>query len=452
WVEKHVQGWPLIRRKLSDFPLERVESETGIDQSAILELARLYGTIRPGLIKIADGINRNFHGGQNVRALCLLPALTGQFGTPGGGFSYSTSGYISWEKESVHKWSECPEPGRSINMNRLGESLLGEARDPEIKSLFVFGANPATSSPNAGKITKGLRREDLFTIVHEIFLTDTALHADFVLPATTQLEQTDLHKAYGHTCLTYNAQAIPPRGESKSNWEVMGLLAKAMGFQEAWLHQSPDEVIDEVLKATAAINPFLKGIDLDQLREKGHASLNLGDSLPFSGGIFPTPSGKIDFETPIPGSDGTPQIFGDFPPRKDRGEMPLSELDKGYHFVTAASHHFVTSTFANHPQMKKNARADFIEINPSDAAGKDIEEGDMVEVYNGRGSCRLRARLTDNVRTGTVASPKGNWSSLLKGNNVNWLTTDELGDMGGQSCFHSTRVWLKRLSRGRDQK
>src|SRR5205085_5766108 len=149
---------------------------------------------------------------------------------------------------------------RFVNMNRLGAVLLGEARDPPVMALYVFGANPATSSPNAGKIVEGLKREDLFTVVHELFQTDTADYADIVLPATSQLEQTDLHKAYGHTMLTYNAPAIAPLGECKSNWEVMGLLARTMGFSEPWLHQPPDEVIDEVLAATAAGDPHFRGV------------------------------------------------------------------------------------------------------------------------------------------------------------------------------------------------
>ncbi len=166
-------------------------------------------------------------------------------------------------------------------MNRLGAALLGEASNPPIRALYVFGANPATSSPRAGKIVEGLRREDLFTVVHELFLTDTADYADIVLPATSQLEHTDLHKAYGTTLLTYNRPAIAPRGECKSNWEVMRLLAEAMGFDEPWLRQSEDEVIDEVLTATAAQNPALRGITLQELQagRRRAAAARVGDAV-----------------------------------------------------------------------------------------------------------------------------------------------------------------------------
>jgi anaerobic selenocysteine-containing dehydrogenase len=292
WLEAHTIGWPLLRERLAEFTPDRVAAVTGLAESDIRDLARLYGRVRPGLIKIADGINRNRNGGQNVRAICALPALTGQFGLRGGGLAYSTSGYLQWDKEAVHHGANCPPPGRTINMNRLGAALLGEVANPPIRSLFVFGANPAASSPNAGRIVQGLRCEDLFTVVHELFLTDTADYADIVLPATSQLEQIDLHKAYGQTLLTYNQSAIAPLGECKSNWEVMCLLAKAMGFDEPWLRQSPDEVIAEVLSATVARNPALRGITLDRLKARGAIPLVLDETTPFADGRFPTASGK----------------------------------------------------------------------------------------------------------------------------------------------------------------
>src|SRR5262249_12679414 len=160
----------------------------------------------------------NFNGGENVRAVLTLPALTGQYGVAGGGLVYSTSGYVRWAPEAVHHWEGCPKPGRVVNMNRLGQALLGDAEGPPIMSLFVFGANPVTSTVSSGKIVRGMKRNDLFTVVHELFMTDTADLADIVLPATSQLEQTDLHKAYGTTTLTYNARAIEPLGECVSNW------------------------------------------------------------------------------------------------------------------------------------------------------------------------------------------------------------------------------------------
>jgi anaerobic selenocysteine-containing dehydrogenase len=446
WLNAHTVGWPELRVRLPEFPLERVAAVTGLPRASIKELARLYGTTRPGLIKMADGINRNRNGGQNVRAICTLPALTGQYGKRGGGLAYSTSGYLAWtEPASIE--ASCPPPGRIINMNRLGAALLGEAADPPIQALFVFGANPATSSPNAGRIVEGLKRDDLFTVVHDLFLTDTADYADLVLPATSQLEQTDLHKSYGHTLLTYNPPAIPPLGECMSNWEVMGLLATALGFDEPWLHQTPDEVIRDVLAATAAHNPALRGITLERLQAESAVPLNLENATPFADGRFPTPSGKVELYSQTLADAGLDPLPGRFRDDEDDGSKngstdwnPASSLQ----LISAASHHFVSSSLASQPGLLAGEGEPFVEVNPADAAARGISTGDTVLVENGRGNCRLRAVVTDAVRPGVVASPKGRWAKHQGGRNVNWTTPDALADFAGQSTFHSNRVWLRR--------
>jgi len=194
WLKAHTVGWRQFQALLKDYPPERVSAITGLSKRDIVTLARRYANTRPGLIKIADGLQRNCNGGQSVRAIAALPALTGQYGQPGGGLFYSASDAIKWDRQVLHRWEDCPPPGRVINMNRLGAALLGEATNPPVKSLYVFGANPVTSAPNTGKVIQGLQREDLFTVVHELFMTDTARYADIVLPAASQLEQTDLHE------------------------------------------------------------------------------------------------------------------------------------------------------------------------------------------------------------------------------------------------------------------
>jgi anaerobic selenocysteine-containing dehydrogenase len=456
WLGAHTVGWPELRQRLADYPPQRVAQITGLRSEDILGLARLYGACRPGLIKIADGINRNRRGGQNVRAICALPAITGQYGVPGGGLAYSTSGYLQWDAAAVHHWAECPRPGRVVNMNRLGAALLGEANNPPIRSLYVFGANPAASSPRAGKIVEGLRRDDLFTVVHELFLTDTADYADIVLPATSQLEHTDLHKAYGHTLLTYNRPAIAPLGECKSNWEVMRLLAEVMGFHEPWLGQTEDEVIDEVLTATARQNRALEGITLGALQAGGAVPLRLESATPFADGRFPTPSGKVELYSsrladagldPLPGWRDGDEDDG------EAGEEPWERAD-ALELLTGASHHFVSSSLASQTGLLRNAGTPLVEIHPTDAAVRGICHGDQVIVENGRGWCRLRAVVTDGVRRGVIVSPKGRWSKLDGGRNVNWTTSDALADMAGQSTFHSNRVWLRRAPgrEARDQK
>jgi anaerobic selenocysteine-containing dehydrogenase len=451
WLHEHTVGWPLLRQRLADYSPHRAAAITGLPEEDILRLARLYGTQRPALIKIADGINRNRNGGQNVRAICALPALTGQYGVRGGGLAYSTSDYGKWDSEAVNHWRDCPPPGRSINMNRLGAALLGEAQNPPLRALYVFAANPVASSPNAGRIIEGMLRPDLFTVVHELFLTDTADYADIVLPATSQLEQTDLHRGYGTTLLTYNHPAIPPRGECKSNWEVMRLLATALGFEEPWLHQSADEVIAEVLEKS----PALRGITLAQLKSEGAASVPLEDATPFADGHFPTPSGKVELFSQKLADKGIDPLPGRFRDDEDDGDggrtecvnIPAAdrEIAEALQLLTPAAHHFVSSSLANQSGLRKNAGTPFIEIHPDDAARRGIHDGDRVVVYNGRGGCRLRAVVTTAVRPGVVVSPKGRWAKLDGGTNVNWTTPDALADMAGQSTFHSNRVWVRRI-------
>jgi anaerobic selenocysteine-containing dehydrogenase len=460
WLQAHTVGWPQLRDRLREFPPERVAAVTGLPRDEIVALARLYGTVRPGLIKIADGINRNPNGGQNVRAICTLPAVTGQYGTRGGGLAYSTSGYLQWDARAVHHWQDCPRPGRVVNMNRLGAALLGEAANPPIRSLFVFGANPATSTPNSGRIVEGLLRDDLFTVIHELFLTDTADYADIVLPATSQLEQTDLHKAYGHTWLTYNRPAIAPLGECKSNWELMGLLASAMGFDEPWLHQSPDEVIAEALAATAKHNPFLGGITLERLQTEGTVPLAVDNATPFADGRFPTPSGRVELYSQALAAAGLDPLPGSFAGREDDGSLAAGGLSRvkpaatnGWDparslcLLSGASHHFVSSSLASQGGLLERAGPPFVEIHPADAAARGIVNGDVVVVENGRGYCLLRAVVTDAVRPGVLVSPKGRWSKLNAGRNVNWTTSDALADMAGQSTFHGNRVWVRKVER-----
>jgi anaerobic selenocysteine-containing dehydrogenase len=450
WLEAHTVGWQLLRERLAEYPPARVAWITGLAVEEIVGLARLYANCRPGLIKISDGINRNRRGGQTVRAICALPALTGQYGVCGGGLAYSMSGYLQWDPAAVHHWEGCPAPARSVNMNRLGAALLGEASDPPIKSLFVFGANPATSTPNSCRVVEGLRRQDLFTVVHELFLTDTADHADIVLPATSQLEHIDLHKSYGHTMLTYNRRAIEPLGECKSNWDVMRLLAEAMGFDEPWLRQTADEAIEEVVAATAAGNPALRGITLQRLQSEGAVSLTLDSTTPFAGGHFPTPSGKVELYSPRLADAGLDPLPGwRVDVAEDDGGATDGTWDPGeaLSLVTGASHHFVSSSLASQAGLLRHAGTPFVEIHPADAATRRICQGDCVIVENGRGWCKLRAVVTDAVRPGVVVSPKGRWSKLNGGRGVNWTTSDALADMAGQSTFHSNRVWLRKAPR-----
>ncbi len=444
WLREHTIGWEALRERAALYPPERVEAITGVAADTVVTLARRYGTTKPALLKFADGLQRHGNGGQTVRALCCLPAVVGQYGIRGGGLFYSQSGHIVWDAEAVGHASECPPVPRVVNMNRLGAALAGEIGDPPIKALYVFGANPVTSSPNAGLIVRGLMRDDLFTVVHEQFLTDTARYADIVLPATTQLEQTDLHKPYGHQHLQYNQQAIPPRGEAKSNWTVMRLLATALGYQEPWLHQTAEEIIAEVLDATRAKNPLLAGITLERLQREGTVpyATTPETNVPFADGHFPTPSGKVEVWCQAMTAYGLDPLPEYVPPAEFNEDRAAG--DDVLVLLSGAAHHFVSSSFANQDSLARKEGTPFIELNPRDAATRGIGDGDTVAVENARGCIKLRAVVTDDVPPGVAVAPKGYWGSRSgDGRNVNWLTSDALADLGGQSTFHSNLVRVR---------
>ncbi|HEX6123396.1 MAG TPA: molybdopterin-dependent oxidoreductase, partial [Ktedonobacterales bacterium] len=393
--------------------------------------------------------------------------------------------------------SACPPTPRVVNMNRLGAALTGEVREPPIRALYVFCANPVASAPNASLTVRGLQRADLFTVVHELFLTDTARYADLVLPATSQLEQTDLHKGYGHRSLQYNAPAIAPLGEAKSNWQVMRLLAEALGYAEPWLRQSEEEVIAEVLAATRATNPLLAGLTLERLQAEGTFALPfpLEREVPFSDGHFPTPSGKLELRCDALAAHGLdplpdyvpPAEFAAHPSYQEHGNartgpfntaatevsvvarhaVPagLTELSTQHPaassvssavssdlmgvgpliLLSGAAHHFTSSSMANLPSLLAKEGAPSIELHPDDAAARGIQQGDEVVVGNARGACRLRAVLTPSLPPGVAVVPKGRWPRLNPdGRNINWTTSDTLADLAGQSTFHSNLVTVRR--------
>ncbi|HEY7032295.1 MAG TPA: molybdopterin oxidoreductase family protein [Thermomicrobiales bacterium] len=452
WLRRHAIGWEELRDRAAAYPPSRVAGITGIPEQTILDLARRYGTTKPALLKFADGVQRHGNGGQTARALCCLPAVVGQIGVRGGGLSYSQSGHVPWDGEAVGHASECPPTPRAINMNRLGAALTGEVQDPPIMSLYVFNANPVTSTPNAARIVEGLLRDDLFTVVHEQYLTDTAHYADLVLPATTQLEQTDLHRPYGHRHLQYNHQAIAPIGEAKSNWTVMRLVAAAMGYDEPWLKQTTEDAIAEILDATRAHNPRLTGITLERLRRDGTVPLHFApdEEVPFADGRFPTPSGKVELRCERMRDFGVDPVPDYVAPAEFRGAGPDSANRPGdarLVLLTGAAHHFVSSSFANREKLAAKEGVPFVELSPVDAAARGITHGQDVIVENDRGWCRLRAHVTDDVPTGVAVAPKGFWGSRSSGGrNVNWLTSDALADLGGQATFHSNLVEVRPVS------
>jgi len=447
WLEAHTIGWRALRDRAAEFSPTRAAEITGVDADQIERLARLFATSDPALLKIADGVNRHLSAGQTVRTLICLPAVAGHIGKLGGGLFYSQSGHVRWDREAVSHASETPDPVRTVNMNRIGAVLAGEAANPPIMSLYVFGANPAASAPNAALTDRGLRRENLFTVVHEQFMTDTARLADLVLPATTQLEQTDIIKPYGHQHLQYNQQAIEPLGEAKSNWTVLQLLAGALGLDEPWLHQTNEDVIAEVVAATSS-NPRLAGVTIERLRSEGTVPYAFEDGarIPFADGVFPTPSGKLEIFSAALAAQGIDPL-PNYVPAVD-GPNLGSDVSAPLTLLSGAAHHFTSSTFSNQTSLRAKEGPPSLEINPADAGVRNIHDGQQVRAENERGWCDFRAVVTEDVRPGVVVATKGHWSQLSPGGrNVNWLTSDTLSDLAGGATFHSNTVTVRPLDK-----
>ena len=448
WIAGHALGWEYLLERIMQFPPERVAQITGLSLETIVELARSYATTTPALLRVTDGINRHTNGGQTVRTLACLPAITGQYGLLGGGLMYSTSDWLRWDAEAVSHRSEPvnpPEP-RMVNMNRLGAILTGEA-DPPIYSLYVYNANPVASAPNASRITEGLMREDLFTVVHDLFETDTARFADIILPATSQLEHVDLHKPYGHLTLQYNTPAIAPQGEARSNWDVMRLLAAGMGFSESWLQEDANSVIQGVLAASVERNPFLAGITLERLQAEGAIPFPIPSEqrVPFADGIFRTPSGKVEFYSAQAAAKGYDPVPNWVPEAEscvpEQGKL---KADARLPLLCPAAHHFVSSTFGNQELLRTKEHAPTLRIHPRDAAQRGIVHGQMVRVRNERGSCQLVADVTEEVRPGVLATTTVWWPQFSpERRNINWTTSDRLADFGGNSTFYTNMVLVE---------
>ena len=450
WLSQHALGWERLLERVLQFPPERAAAITGLAAETIVCLARDYATLTPAMLRISDGINRHTNGGQMVRALACLPAVTGQYGMRGGGLMYSTSDWLKWDKESVGHAHDpaCPPVPRALNMNRLGAILTGEA-DPPVYSLYVYNANPVASSPNASKIVEGLLRDDLFIVVHELFETDTARYADIVLPATSQLEQLDLHKPYGHLSLQYNTPAIAPLGEARSNWDVMRALAAAMGFTEQWLRDDAETVIREVVETTAASNPLLADITLERLQAEGTVPLPIPDEerVPFANGIFRTASGKVEMYSErarAKGYDPLPAWVPEMEARIERTASTEATKHDPLPLLCPAAHHFISSSLGNVERMRTKEGVPTLRIHPVDAELRGIRSGQLVRVSNGRGWCRLIADVTEDVRQGVLATTTVWWPRFSPDQrNVNWTTSDRLADFNGGSTFYTNLVFVE---------
>jgi anaerobic selenocysteine-containing dehydrogenase len=382
-------------------------------------------------------LQRHAGGGMAVRTITCLPALVGAWRDAGGGILLSTSGHYPVNHDALQRPDLVRGNPRTINMSRLGEALT-EARPP-VKSLYVYCSNPAAVAPEQSKVIEGLRREDLFTVVHEQFMTDTTDYADIVLPATTQLEHFDLMKSYGHHYLLLNEPAVAPLGEARSNNDVFRALAGALGFDEQPLKDTDEQIAEQAFDWEHA---SLAGVTLDRLRQEGWARLNLPERFaPFAAGGFPTPSGKCEFYSERMVRDGFDPVPDFIPPRESRQSNP--ELARRYplELISPPAAGFLNSTFGNLERTLKEEKRPLVILNPADAAARGIKDGDPVRVYNDRGSCELAAQVSTDTRPGVAVAFSIWWNKFSPdGRNVNQTTGQGLTDLGGGATFYDNLV------------
>ena len=446
YVDSYTLGFDRLRERAAQYPPERAAQLTGLGAGEIVSLARSYATTQPASIRALIGLEHHSNGGMMYRAISCLPSLVGAWRYRGGGLVHTTTGYHTQALNvDAIDLPELEDPAiRSVNMVQLGRALTDPAMSPPIRALIVYNSNPATIAPDQNRVLEGLGRDDLFTVVLENFVTDTARYADYVFPATTQIEHLDILSSWGHTYLTLNKPAISPVGEAVQNTEFFRRLSKHMGLDEGYLYQSDEEIIRAAL---ASDHPYLKGISFEGLMEEGWAPLGLPeDWRPFAQGDFPTPSGKCEFYAEGLLSQGMDPLPGYTPPPESPAGDP--ELASSYplSMITAKSAlHFLNSSYANLPRHLKAEGEPMLEMHPQDGASRGIADGDRARVFNDRGSVDLRVRLRDRVRPGVVSMPAGWWASFSPGGkSANALTGDGISDLGGGGDFYDTLVQVEK--------
>jgi anaerobic selenocysteine-containing dehydrogenase len=438
YVSRYTTGFDELRGRLADFPVERVAGLTGLTADDIRRLAHAYATTRPAVIRTLVGPEKHAQGAMAFRTIACLPALVGAWRDLGGGLLHWTidlrTAALNLRGLAMPRLED--RSIRSFNMSQLGRALTDESLDPPIAALFVYSSNPAVIAPNQRLVHRGLSREDLFTVVHEQFLTETVRFADFVLPATTQIEHEDIIGSWGQNYVTLNEPAIAPLGEAISNSELFRRLATALGMADPFLHESDEAMIRNVLSSD---HPYLGGITFDRLKNEGWAPLNLpADWRPFAEGGFKTPSGKCEFYSAKLAQRGLDPLPNYVPPEgADRYPLVL--------IAAKTALHFLNSSYVNLPRQRAAEVEPRLELHPDDAAARGIADGDLVRAFNDLGSITLRASVGDRVRSGVAAMPHG-WSPSLSptGASANALTSDGLSDQGGGSDMYDTRIEVER--------
>ena len=431
YIARHVEGFAALRERALAWPPERAAAECGVAADDIRELARDYGTTRPAAIRLNYGMQRVAGGGNAARLVALLPCLTGAWRHRAGGLLLSSSGWFKSVRNDAALYRPELLAGRrprTINMSTIGDDLLREASPafgPRIEALVVYNSNPVAVAPDSARVVRGFAREDLFTVVLEHFMTDTADHADIVLPATTQLEHQDVHISYGHTYAMWNEAAIDPLGEAKPNTQIFRELAQRMGYDEACFADD-----DEALARAA-----LPGVDFDALRRDGWVKLPLPEA-PFADGGFLTPTGKVQIDAP---GVGVP----DYVPPYEGARSPLA-ANFPLAMISPPARNFLNSSFVNVASLRETEREPVLEMHPDDAAARGIADGALVEVFNDRGRYHCRARIGARARPGVVNGLGVWWRKFgVRGTNVNELTSQRLTDIGRAPTFYDCRVEVR---------
>jgi anaerobic selenocysteine-containing dehydrogenase len=451
YLNNHCVGAaPLRDRVMREYPVSRVSAITGLSEGEIEQFAREYARSRelfggPSLIRLNYGLQRHGGGGTAVRTIVCLPALTGDWRDPGAGAFLSTSKVAAFDDAYLTRPDLIPTGTRTVNMIQLAEALHGELPGPPVKALFVYNSNPAAVAPDQSRVLSGLMRDDLFTVVHDQFQTDTADYADIVLPATSQLEHFDLHATYGHLYVQANNPAIAPLGEAKPNTDVFRLLGAAMGFEPELFAETDEELARRALEG--AESPATAGITLDATKA-GPVRFNVPRGwAPFAEGKFPTPSGKCELYSEREGRAGRDPLPHYVPPHEDPQTKPELAAKYPLQLLTPPAPSFLNSTFANLDHARREAGERTLEIHPADAARRGIADGSMVSVYNGRGRFRARAVVGETVKPGVVVSLGLWWRKWTDdGTNCNTTTSTAATDLGGGATFFDNLVEVERVA------
>jgi anaerobic selenocysteine-containing dehydrogenase len=441
FIAKHTLGADKLRVRAAEWTPERTAATTGTSVETVVSLARRYGKSRSTFIRINYGLQRHAGGGMAVRTIACLPAIVGHWRHPGGGIQLSTSMNFRFNVNGLHMPNAGP-PARTINMIALGDALTkpdAGVGGPPVKAVVVYNSNPAAVAPDLTAVRKGFAREDLFTVVLEHFQTDTADWADYVLPATTQLEHWDVHLAYGHHYATLNRPSIDPVGEALPNTEIFRRLAKAMGLTDAYF---ADDDLALIRTALATDHPRMQTVQLEALMEHGWVRLNVpAPYAPFANGEFLTPSGKCEFYSERLEEMGLDPLPTYTPPYESIERDPELVARWPLTLISSPAHQFLNSTFVNVDKLRRSVGHPECIVHPDDAAPREIRTGDEVEIRNDRGGFRAIARVEDSIRPGVVWAPSIWWTKLAPdGHNANETTSQRPTDLGGGATFYDNQV------------